>query len=927
MGTNGTEVVDQSQLFSSRGTVKRQYLPYQPPSPDFVPAPEALPHKSLFYDALGRLIRIENADGTFVKQAFEPGTAFLFDEEDVRVDAGAAHAGTPRRHIYDPTGRIQEVALNQEGSWLPTRYVYDVKGNLLLEESPTGQQTTFAYDFLGRRLQTQSAATGKTVFVFDANGNQVSKSDSGAEVVNFEFDELDRLKRTVYRDTGEVAAAYLYHDTSGPAAPEAGPFSKGRLVKVNYPDGELVFGYDAMGNVIRKTIRPASLPGQDLVFDYTFRADGKVDSILYPAPAPGGGRMLVRYEYNQRGLLLRVPGYVSTIAYNPAGQRTSITFGNGVVSAYGYEEASFRLLSLHTGNGGGEVLQDLQYQYDQTGNVLAVLSPDPKRAARFVYDDLYQLIQATTEAGLSWSYAYDEESNLTQKSDVGAYGYDAAGRLTSAGAGVFSYTATGQMAAAPWGNCTYDPSGRLRKIVKGAEEMSCHYDQDGRRTRVQVTGGAADYAFLTPDELVSIENGTVFAYLMDGPVRFAQIRLDSNAVSYLHGDHLSSTSVVTGPAGQVLQQVYYDPFGGILENSLAAGTPGAHHLYAGQVLDAWSGLVYMHSRYYHAGLGRFTSPDNLVPELYQPQAWNRYCYVQNNPMRFIDPTGHFWEEIGDWFEDNWQNIVAAVVAVIVIIAVVVLTIVTFGAAALIGVGIAMAIGGIIGGISAGVAGGDILTGILVGMAVGGLAAFGGMGIGAGMAAVFGKGTFLAAVATGALSGAVSGAAMGFAAGFAGGQGSAGEIWERVWQGALVGAVSGAILGVGSGLFKAGVLGSGKLGFATLTKESLIKAGTGLLAGGAAELGRQYASGKSTDQLEWGKILGAGAGGAALGSFVKFGGNSGLPILDFLKPEYVGISSSIFAMLPSGVFVLGYADDLWNLLKSNEAKTPDIKGSF
>ncbi|MFQ5614669.1 MAG: RHS repeat-associated core domain-containing protein, partial [Anaerolineae bacterium] len=38
--------------------------------------------------------------------------------------------------------------------------------------------------------------------------------------------------------------------------------------------------------------------------------------------------------------------------------------------------------------------------------------------------------------------------------------------------------------------------------------------------------------------------------------------------------------------------------------------------------------------------GRFLSPDPLAPEPGEPQSWNRYAYVVNNPLNYIDPTGH-----------------------------------------------------------------------------------------------------------------------------------------------------------------------------------------------------------------------------------------------------------------------------------------------
>jgi RHS repeat-associated protein len=49
---------------------------------------------------------------------------------------------------------------------------------------------------------------------------------------------------------------------------------------------------------------------------------------------------------------------------------------------------------------------------------------------------------------------------------------------------------------------------------------------------------------------------------------------------------------------------------------------------------------FMHFRYYASTMGRFLKPDNLIPDITNPQNWNAYSYVKGNPVNFNDPTGH-----------------------------------------------------------------------------------------------------------------------------------------------------------------------------------------------------------------------------------------------------------------------------------------------
>jgi RHS repeat-associated protein len=63
--------------------------------------------------------------------------------------------------------------------------------------------------------------------------------------------------------------------------------------------------------------------------------------------------------------------------------------------------------------------------------------------------------------------------------------------------------------------------------------------------------------------------------------------------------------------------------------------------FTGQRLDG-TGLYYYNARYYDPIIGRFISADTIVPNPANPQAFNRYSYCLNNPLKYIDPSGHGW---------------------------------------------------------------------------------------------------------------------------------------------------------------------------------------------------------------------------------------------------------------------------------------------
>jgi RHS repeat-associated protein len=107
----------------------------------------------------------------------------------------------------------------------------------------------------------------------------------------------------------------------------------------------------------------------------------------------------------------------------------------------------------------------------------------------------------------------------------------------------------------------------------------------------------------------------------------------------LHTDHLGSVRRVTGASGQIVAKHDYLPFG--KEIPPLQKSPSAHR-YTGHEWDSESDLAYMLARYCSAGLGRFISADPAADsQIESPQSWNKYSYVANNPLVYVDPTGEF----------------------------------------------------------------------------------------------------------------------------------------------------------------------------------------------------------------------------------------------------------------------------------------------
>jgi len=96
---------------------------------------------------------------------------------------------------------------------------------------------------------------------------------------------------------------------------------------------------------------------------------------------------------------------------------------------------------------------------------------------------------------------------------------------------------------------------------------------------------------------------------------------------------------VTNAAGAIVSAHDYFPFG--KEIGPITRSPSTHR-FTGHEHDPETDMEYMKARYYGPGLGRFLSVDPGDDTwLGDPQSWNKYAYVQNNPIRLTDPTGQF----------------------------------------------------------------------------------------------------------------------------------------------------------------------------------------------------------------------------------------------------------------------------------------------
>ncbi len=639
-------------------------------------------------DGFGRVVRVENGTGatnntpvSVVDTQYAPSGCSPMGQV-YRVSMPYAGSGSPSAwttYAYDERGRIASVTAVPDGSvtqytyvanmttitdpalkWKTqtfdaagslgnvtepdtpnsftnsTTYTYDGLNNLtgVTSQTASGTQTrSFTYSGLDRTTET-NPENGTVNYTYDSAHHVLTKTDAIGQQTHYSYDTYGRLTAQYFYPlvsgvpTLDTNQTVLYYYDTNPHEPSFTTNSTGRLAAVQMNTSQWYeYNYSVPGRVTNQRLQVA---GHDYDATYAWDSQGRLTSQTWPSQLSPSTGPTYTFQYDSMGRLGSMLDSSSTTqataSYGVANELTELTyFGIDEQRTYNNMFQLIRQLAP-----GGVI--DMKYIYtagQNNGRIAQSIDGYMPETVNYTYDSLNRLSNAAATSGAySQSYTYDGFGNLTSKSAAGAYpAYSATFNPATNRQNGVAYDANGNQTT----NGTYDVSNRLVTSTIG---QSYAYDYRGKRTVKWMSGSAEVYFYgidgrkLTTLTCDTSLNCSSAAYNVTFAGKLVQSKGYTVVTDRLGSVRWSSLGGVTG--------YIYFPYG-----EERTGTPNDTEKFGTYTRDS-SGQDYADQRYYGVGTGRYWSPDPsgmASARLGSGTTWNRYLYVNGDPVNFNDARG------------------------------------------------------------------------------------------------------------------------------------------------------------------------------------------------------------------------------------------------------------------------------------------------
>lgn len=585
------------------------------------------------YDEYNRIITSENSTGITTFE-YSSGNGL----STTTITNPAMHQSAKTK---DASGKI--VSATDNGGILT--YEYYGSGNIKSTKLNYSEITNMTYDDYGRQLSLWDINSGTTNYIYNAYGELESQTDELGNNYTMTYDVLGRVSSKT--KSGESPTIYSYvgngngiNQVESITSPSNSPSQLGSYQH---------YLYDNFGRLITFD---EGISGEHFITRYTYNNQDKVTTVAYPSG------LKIQKNYDLNGYLASVKNETGTVTIfetneiNASGQLTEYTLGNGVTT-----EKSYNHLGLPE-NIFAPGIQDLTFTFDfQTSNLLTRHDEIKNKTEYFMYDNLNRLKSTQINNNTPFIVNYTANGNIIYKSEPGEYIYSGNKNAVEAVTNPdYNVSLTPQ-------DISYTPYKRPFSLTEGDNQAGIFYSPGYNRIKMSFSEAGIPiktkyYSSNYEKEVFESGQTREMNYIScgDGLNAIVVTENGENKYYYIYKDYLGSILTVTDDNGSVIAEQNFDAWGNYRdpetwlaispEQGCGGGLAWLNRGYTGHEHLPQFGLINMNARLYDPLLGRMLGIDNYVQNAYSTQSYNRYSYVFNNPLKYIDPTGNYGEYPG-----------------------------------------------------------------------------------------------------------------------------------------------------------------------------------------------------------------------------------------------------------------------------------------
>jgi len=681
--------------YDSLGRVSKTSLPYAGSAGTTCAG--SCPGSSRAYDSLGRTIKITDGAGGDISLNYSANNSPNNNDILIAIEPAPIGENTKQRQMeYNGLSQLTSVCeitssggstacgqnTPQNGYW--TSYGYDAVGNLLSVSetaSSSVESRTYSYDLLGRLTSETNPETGVTQYFYDKdpgtvgtlcsgtfNGDLIKKYDAVGNTTCYTYDAIHRVTTITYPGgaySGNTPSRYFIYD-SGTLQGQAMANAKGRLVEAYTTSKatDLFFSYSARGevNAVYEST-PNSAGYFQLNANYwpnggLFTLSGLtgIPTITYGASDGSGldgeGRITKVTAASGQNPVGSVT--YTTTGSQPIGSITQVSYGSSDYDAFSYDQNTGRMKQYQFFMGNPAKSDTGNLTWNLNGSLQSLVINDQFPASidsencTYSYDDISRI--SSVNCGTAWNqtFSFDPFGNISKNATVGT-------------AFTPTYTSappTNRYSTVPscTPNPTYDANGSatwdcLHSYSWDAagnplmiDNTGFIYDALGRMVEISNAGVHTQVVYAPSGQKIGLMNG--ISALQKGiiplPGGGTAIYKGSSGLShYRHGDWLGSARLSTTPSRTLYYDTAYGPYGETYAAVIGNGG-NTSVSFTGNGKDTPTDLYPFMYREYNSAQSRWISPDPgglAVVDPSDPQTWNKYGYVENQPCNSVDQLG------------------------------------------------------------------------------------------------------------------------------------------------------------------------------------------------------------------------------------------------------------------------------------------------